>query len=217
MQFLWLIFILVTASHFVLFLTHSLLHPSVHCIHVIMPSFCWKYCKQTKKKTPNHLNFGAAQWATLPRKHFRVDFLGFFSSTEPQSCDNAVHEDVPLVLMTWRWKNWWQYSWAPDWVVKVSFVPQTSWQMTVRCDRGCGMWHALWKQRFYLKKKKTQNTNERHGSLGPVTCPGRGPRWHRPRAGSPPPPPPPPLRPAHPGGFRWTPSLECTASWSRCS
>lgn len=95
MQFLWLIFFLATDLHCVLFQTHWLPHPLVHSVHV-MPSFRWKYCKQIKRKeTPNHLCFWAAWWATLPRKHFGVDFLCLVSSAELKSREDAVPKMSP--------------------------------------------------------------------------------------------------------------------------
>lgn len=51
----------------------------------VMPSFCWKYCKQIKsKETPKPINFWAARWATLPWKHFGVDFLCSVSSYQAE-------------------------------------------------------------------------------------------------------------------------------------
>lgn len=214
MQFLWLIFFLVTASHYVLFLTHSLLHPSVHCIHVIMPSFCWKYCKQKEKKTPNHLNFGAAQWATLPRKHLRVDFSRFLQldgAADPWQCcpwrcpshsDDMEVKKLVTIFLSARLNRQGQFC-----STNILADDSEVWPW---------LWHVTCTLETTFLLKKTKHTNERHGSLGPVTCLGRGPRWHRPRAGSPRPPRP-PLPPAHPGGSRWTPSPECTESSSRCS
>lgn len=117
----------------------------------VMPSFCWKYCKQIKsKETPKPINSWAARWATLPWKHFGVDFLCSVSSYQAEVLLKCCSWRCPPCSDDTEVKNWLQYSWAPDCVVKVSFVQQTSWQTTVRCDHGCGMWHALWKQFLYL-------------------------------------------------------------------
>lgn len=116
--------------------------------------FFLKFFLQTNQKGTLQSDLRLGSWMShAPLKTVGVDFICFVSSTELTSCRHHVREDISLL----RWhggggrrKNWLQYSWAPDWVVQVSFVQQTSWQMTVRCDHGCGMWHALWKRFFLL-------------------------------------------------------------------
>lgn len=203
MQFLWLILLLGTDPSCVLFVTFSLLHLWVHQ----MPSFFLKFFANTPERNPAIRSTSGQldepcslenswSWFYPLCQLYRADVMS-------TSC-SWRHLPSP---MTWGRKNWLQYSWAPDWVVQVSFVQQTSWQMTVRCDHGCGMWHALWKQFFLLKKKKKKKCD----SLYTVTCQDNNHLRRQFGAGF-----PlllqPPLQPAHPGEFQWTLSLGCTES-----
>lgn len=209
MQFLWLILLLGTDPSCVLFLMFSLLHLWVHQ----MPSFLLKIFLQTNQKGTLQSNLRLGSWMShAPLKTVGVDFICFVSSTELTSCRHHVREDISLL----RWhggggrrKNWLQYSWAPDWVVQVSFVQQTSWQMTVRCDHGCGMWHALWKRFFSTLKKKKKK--KRCDSLYTVTCQDNN-RLRRQFGAGFPLLLQPPLQPARQGEFQWTLSLGCTES-----
>lgn len=204
---------LVTAWHCVLFLTHSLLHPSVHCIHVIMPLSAEKKILQTKRKnkrTPNHLNFlCAAQWATLPRKHLSADFLGFFSVMEPQTCDNAVHEDVPHLTADGGEKTGddipERQTKSPRSVLFHKHPGRWQWGVTVvvACDMHFGNNVSTW---------KTKDTHEKAWASGPCYVSGGLPR-RRARAASAAPRPP---STCSSRGSR-PPSPECTAPGSRCS
>lgn len=148
MQFLWLILLLGTGPSCVLFLMFSLLHLWVHQ----MPSFLLKifFCKQTRKEPCNPIYVWAAGWATLPWKQLELILSALSALPSWRHVDIMFVKTSPFSDDMGGRKNWLQYSWAPDWVVQVSFVQQTSWQMTVRCDHGCGMWHALWKRFFLL-------------------------------------------------------------------
>lgn len=70
MQFLWLIFLLVTDSRCILFLTHWLFHP----LELSNTFFLLKILQTKRKETPRHINFWAAWWATLSWKYFGIDF-----------------------------------------------------------------------------------------------------------------------------------------------
>lgn len=170
------------------------------------------FCKQTRKEPCNPIYVWAAGWATLPWKQLEL-ILSALSALP-----SWRHVDIMFVKTSpfsddmgggGRRKNWLQYSWAPDWVVQVSFVQQTSWQMTVRCDHGCGMWHALWKRFFSTLKKKKKK--KRCDSLYTVTCQDNN-RLRRQFGAGFPLLLQPPLQPARQGEFQWTLSLGCTES-----
>lgn len=108
------------------------------------------FCKQTRKEPCNPIYVWAAGWATLPWKQLELILSALSALPSWRHVDIMFVKTSPFSDDMGEWKNWLQYSWAPDWVVQVSFVQQTSWQMTVRCDHGCGMWHALWKRFFLL-------------------------------------------------------------------
>lgn len=63
------------------------------------------------------------------------------------------------------------------------------------------LWHVTCTLETTFLLEKTKDTHERHGRLGPVTCPGRAPRRRRASGWALPRPPRPPLPPAHPGGL----------------
>lgn len=104
MQLLWLIFLLVTDSTCVLFLTHP---PAVSSAISLctLPSFVGNIVNKQKEKKSQILSLLGLLDEPLNGKPFGVDFLFFVNSTKLQSGSNAVHEDVHFTPMTWRWKT----------------------------------------------------------------------------------------------------------------
>lgn len=211
MWFLWLIFLLVTDSRCVLFLTHLLLHSLVHSV-CVMPSVRWKYCKQIKRKEiPSHINFWAVRWAMLSWKHFGVDFSLLCQHFQaeillkccswrcpPCSDDMEVKKRVTIFLSA-RLSSQGQFC-STNVLADDSEVWPWLWHVTCTLETI-----------FLLKKKKGVKV------FCTVTCQENDHLLQRLRAGFPPLPPLLPLQPVHQGGFRWTPSLEYRESWSHCS
>lgn len=196
MQFLWLIFLLVTDSRCVLFLTHLLFYPLVHSVCVI-PSFCWKYCKQIKRKeTPSHINFWAAWWATLPWKYFGIDFsllcqlyqaeilLKCCSWRCPPRSDDMEVKKLVTIFLSSRLSSQGQFC-STNVLADDSEVWPWLWHVTCTLETI-----------FSTKKKKGMKV------VCTVTCQENDHRRHRLRAGFPPLPLLLLLRPVHQGGSR---------------
>lgn len=170
--------------------------PSERSLHPSNTFFLLKsFCEQTRKEACNSTYVQAAWWATLPWKQLELILSALSALPSWNHVKIMCVKTSPLAPVTWRWKNWLQYSWAPDWVVQGQFC-----STNVLADDS-EVWPWLWhvtctlETTFLLKKKMCE-------SLYTVTCQDNNLLRRKFRAGFPLLALQPPLQPVRQGGFR---------------